>query len=71
MKNMLIPIIVTLVSLLLFILIGYNIIAQYKEKIESEKRILLAKQGAIITEVDDLLLKYPLVKYCYSYSNNA
>jgi hypothetical protein len=53
---MITPIVITLVALLLFVLIGYNIIAQYKEKIESEKRILLAKQGAIISEVDDLLL---------------
>ncbi|TEW52939.1 DNA repair ATPase [Psychromonas algicola] len=53
---MLFPLIFSLVGLLLFILIGYNIIQQYKQKIEAEKRISIAKQRAVIVEVDELLL---------------
>jgi len=53
---MLFPLIFSLVGLLLFVLIGYNIIQQYKQKIESEKRISIAKQRAVIVEVDELLL---------------
>lgn len=53
---MLYPLIFSLVGLLLFILIGYNIIQQYKQKIEAEKRISIAKQRAVIVEVDELLL---------------
>ncbi|WP_022940739.1 hypothetical protein [Psychromonas hadalis] len=53
---MLFPIILSLIGLLLFVLIGYNIIQQYKQKIEAEKRIAISKQRAVITEVDELLL---------------
>ncbi|WP_019614478.1 hypothetical protein [Psychromonas ossibalaenae] len=53
---MLFPLIFALVGLLLFVLIGYNIIQQYKQKIEAEKRIAISKQRAVITEVDELLL---------------
>ena len=53
---MLFPLIFSLVGLLLFVLIGYNIIQQYKQKIEAEKRISIAKQRAVIVEVDELLL---------------
>ncbi len=53
---MLFTIIFSLVGLLLFVLIGYNIIQQYKHKIEAEKRLAMTKQRAVITEVDELLL---------------
>lgn len=53
---MLFPIIITLVALLLFVLIGYNIVQQYKLKIETEQRIAVSKQRAVISEVDELLL---------------
>ena len=53
---MAIPVIILLVALLLFVLIGYNIIQQYKEKLAIEKRIAIAKQRAIVSEVDELLL---------------
>jgi len=49
------PIIFTLIALLLIVLIGYNIIQQYKEKIENEQKIAINKQRAIIAEVDELL----------------
>ncbi|MFT6985417.1 MAG: hypothetical protein ACJAT7_001226 [Psychromonas sp.] len=53
---MLFPLILSLIALLLFVLIGYNIIQQYKQKIEAERRIAISKQRAVITEVDELLL---------------
>jgi len=62
---MLYTIIFGLIALLLFVLIGYNIIEQYKQKGEAEKRITMSKQRAIITEVDELLLnatKIPFTK---------
>jgi hypothetical protein len=53
---MLFPVILSLVALLLFVMIGYNIVQQYKQKIETENRIAISKQRAVITEVDELLL---------------
>lgn len=53
---MLFPLIVSLIVLLLFILIGYNMIQQYKLKIETEKRVAISKQRAVISEVDEILL---------------
>jgi len=53
---MLFPLILSLIALLIFVLIGYNIIQQYKQKIEAERRIAISKQRAVITEVDELLL---------------
>lgn len=53
---MLFPVIFLLIALLLFVLIGYNIIQQYRQKVESERRIAISKQRAIILEVDELLL---------------
>lgn len=53
---MLFPLIFSLIALLLFVLIGYNTIQQYKQKIDAEKRIAVSKQRAVITEVEELLL---------------
>jgi hypothetical protein len=53
---MLAPLIFSLIALLLVVLIGYNIIQQYKLKIESEKRVAISKQRAVISEVEELLL---------------
>ncbi len=53
---MLFPIILSLVGLLFFVVIGYNIVQQYKQKIEAEQRIAISKQRAVIAEVDELLL---------------
>jgi len=50
------PLIISLVGLLLIVMIGYNIIQQYKQKAETERRISVSKQHATITEVDELLL---------------
>lgn len=59
------PLIISLVALLLIVMIGYNIIQQYKQKVETERRITVAKQHAVISEVDELLLfatKIPFTK---------
>lgn len=53
---MLYPIISALIVLLLLTLVGYNMVQQYRQKIESEKRIAIGKQRAVITEVDEILL---------------
>lgn len=53
---MLFPLIFSLIALLLFVLIGYNTIQQYKQKIDTEKRVAINKQRAIISEVEELLL---------------
>jgi len=53
---MLSPIIFALIALLLIVFIGYNIIQQYKVKMENEQKIAINKQRAIIAEVEELLL---------------
>ena len=53
---MLFPIILSLVGLLLIVTIGYNVVQQYKQKIEAEHRMAISKQRAVISEVDELLL---------------
>ncbi len=52
---MTIPLILGIIAFLLLILIGYNVIQQYKEKLEAENRIAISQQNAIVNEVDDLL----------------
>jgi len=53
---MLFPIIASLIALLLLVVIGYNIVQQYKQKMAAETRLAISKQRAVITEVDELLL---------------
>jgi len=53
---MLFAIIASLVVLLLFVVIGYNIVQQYKQKMAAQTRAAISKQRAIITEVEELLL---------------
>lgn len=54
---MVLPLILLLAGVLLFLIIGYNIIQQYKQKVEAEKRATIVKQKAIITETDEMLLQ--------------
>ncbi len=53
---MLFPIIIALITLLLFVVIGYNIVQQYRQKLEADERLAVSKQRAVISEVDELLL---------------
>jgi len=62
----LLPLIVSLVGLLLIVMIGYNMIQQYKQKTEINKRISLAKQSAIISEVDELLMQATKIPFSKS-----
>ncbi|MCK5819798.1 MAG: DNA repair ATPase [Psychromonas sp.] len=50
------PLIISLIALLLIVLIGYNVIQQYKDKLAANLRIATAKQKAIVNEVDELLV---------------
>lgn len=63
---MLFPIILSLVAMLLFVLIGYNIVQQYKQRLESERRIAVSKQRALISEVDELLLNATRIPFSKS-----
>lgn len=49
------PLIIGLVGLLLVLIIGYNIIIQYRQKLQSSKQQELAKYIAIIDATEDLI----------------
>ncbi|PSW18377.1 DNA repair protein [Photobacterium sanctipauli] len=49
------PLIIGLVSLLLILIVGYNIIIQYRQKLESSKQQELAKFIAVIDATEDLI----------------
>lgn len=44
------------IGALLFLIIGYNIVQQYKQKLEADRRALMAKQKMIIEEAEEILL---------------
>ena len=50
-----IPLVIGLISLLLILIVGYNIIIQYRQRIESAKQQELAKQIAIIDATEELI----------------
>ncbi|NMP33498.1 hypothetical protein HII17_18275 [Thalassotalea sp. M1531] len=56
-----IAIIVGLIVVLIIIVVVVNAIQQHKEKIESEKRALVAKQKAIIDETEELILNMAML----------
>lgn len=60
------PLIFSLVALLLIVLIAYNIVQQYKQKIESEKRLAISKHRAVIVEVEELLLNATKIPFSKS-----
>ena len=53
---MVLPLILILAGVLLFVIIGYNILQQYKQKMEAQKRATIVKQKAVIEETDDMLM---------------
>jgi hypothetical protein len=63
---MLFPIILSLVGLLLIVTIGYNVVQQYKQKVEAEERMAINKQRAVISEVDELLLNATRIPFSKS-----
>ncbi|MCE0556975.1 hypothetical protein [Motilimonas sp. E26] len=54
---MVLPLILILAGVLLFVIIGYNILQQYRQKVEAEKRATIVKQKAVIEETDEMLLQ--------------
>ncbi|WP_064602785.1 hypothetical protein [Photobacterium sp. J15] len=50
-----IPLIIGLIALLLFLIVGYNIIIQYRQRIENTKHQELAKFIAIIDATEELI----------------
>lgn len=53
---MVLPLILILAGVLLFVIIGYNILQQYRQKMEAQKRATIVKQKAVIEETDDMLM---------------
>ena len=51
------------IGALLFLVIAYNIMQQYKQKQEADRRILMTKQKLIIDESDELLLNASRLPY--------
>ena len=54
------------IGALLFLVIAYNIMQQYKQKQETDRRILMTKQKLIIDESDELLLNASRLPYTKS-----
>lgn len=53
---MVVTLILIAIGILLFLIITYNIIQQYKQKQEAANKMMIAKQKAIIEETEELLL---------------
>ncbi|MFT5807022.1 MAG: hypothetical protein ACI9LG_001303 [Moritella dasanensis] len=51
------------IAVLLFLVIGYNIVLQYKRKAETEKRQLIIKHRQVIQETEELLLNATSLPY--------
>lgn len=51
-----IPIIIGLIVALIVFVVIVNVMQQHKEKLEAEKRVLIAKQKAIIDETEEIIL---------------
>ncbi|WP_108650547.1 DNA repair protein [Dongshaea marina] len=60
---MILTLVLLAIGALLFLIIAYNIVQQYKQKVEQEKRSLVAKQKVIIDETDELLLNANRIPY--------
>lgn len=50
-----IPLVIGLFALLLILIVGYNVIIQYRQRLESEKQQELAKHIAVIDATEDLI----------------
>ncbi|SMY15133.1 DNA repair protein [Photobacterium aquimaris] len=50
-----VPLVIGLISLLLILIIGYSVIIQYRQRLESAKQQELAKQIAIIDATEELI----------------
>ena len=55
--------IVIAIAVLLFLVIGYNIVLQFKRKAETEKRQIIIKHRQVIEEAEELLLNATSLPY--------
>ncbi|MBP8040185.1 MAG: DNA repair protein, partial [Aeromonadaceae bacterium] len=60
---MVLTLILLSIGALLFLVITYNIVQQYKQKQETDRRILMSRQKLIIDESDELLLNASRLPY--------
>ena len=60
---MVLTLILLSIGALLFLVITYNIVQQYKQKQETDRRILMSRQKLIIDEADELLLNASRLPY--------
>lgn len=60
---MMLTLILLAIGALLFLVIGYNIVQQYKQKSQADKKRAIDRQKAIIDEVEQLLLNVNVVPY--------
>jgi len=60
---MILTLVLLSIGLLLILVVGYNIVQQYKQKVETDRRITMSKQKHIIDEADELLLNANRLPY--------
>lgn len=60
---MIFTLVLVAIGVLLFLVIGYNIILQYKQKQQADQRIAISRQKVIISESEDLLLNSARLPY--------
>ncbi|MFM2481026.1 DNA repair protein [Celerinatantimonas sp. YJH-8] len=51
------------IGILLFIVIGYNIVLQYKQKLLADQRATISRHKVVISETEDLLLNSSRIPY--------
>ena len=60
---MILTLVLLSIGALLFLVITYNIVQQYKQKQESDRRYTMSKQKQLIDESDELLLNANRLPY--------
>ncbi|MGL4546128.1 MAG: hypothetical protein ACRCUU_11385, partial [Plesiomonas sp.] len=60
---MILTLVLLLIGTLLFLVIAYNVMQQYKQKTESDRRQTVARHKAIVDETEEVLLNVNLVPF--------
>ncbi len=60
---MILTLILLSIGALLFLVIAYNVVQQYKQKAESDKRQAIARHKAVADETEEVLLNVNLVPF--------
>lgn len=60
---MVITLVLLSIGILLFLIIGYSIVQQYKQKQEADRRLLMSRQKNVIDETDEMLLNANRLPY--------